>query len=799
VRDLTTFAQWLKRQRRALDLTRAELAQRAHCSASALYRLETGDLRASRQLAEALAAAVGIPAEQLEAFVQFARGECNEFPVTRLHSSIPGLPPDTASLSTAAPPNNLPAHLTGLVGRRREISALCDLLSQPGVRLLTLSGPPGIGKTRLSLAVAWELAQTSASIFPDGIYFIPLATCQEADRVALEISRTLGVREGRDGLFQALQAFLRPRRLLLVLDNFEQIMTAAPTITDLLAAAADVKALVTSRELLRVYGEHEFPVAPLSLPDVNRLPTVEAAAYYAHFSAIQLFKERARAVRPDFSLTSDNVKDVARICAWLDGLPLAIEMAAAQVKWLPTGVLFEQLSHRLETLTGGPRDLSPRQQSLRGAIDWSYHLLDPDERWLFNALSVFAGGCDEEALADLWVAGGQDLSSHIRRLMDKSLLRQEITSEGGMRVVMLETIREYACEQLQACGEWQRLRQAHAEHYLKLARDAKPHLMAGGDQVSWLNRLEREHTNLCTALGWAAEIPGRAQFAFELTEAMFHFWYGRGYFSEARHWLETVLALDETPSELRARLLNRVGEIARPQGDYAAARGFHEQALIIQEQLGDEPGIARSLESLAILAGCQGDYVRAGELLEDVLTRRRQGGDTWQLITALNNLALVMRRLGAHACAEQLYRESAEFCRAANKLASLGHALFGLGEIRVALGEDAASLAFFRECIAIRCDLGSRAELAAALYGIAVPLYHLGDGATAARLLSASARLREETGQVITPANRAEWEEIITQVRASLGATAFERAWAEGQKMSLDDAVALALGRRCNP
>lgn len=799
---LTPFAEWLKRRRKSLDWTREELARRAHCSPSTLRRLEAGDLRASKQLAESLAAAVGIPPEQREAFVKFARGDAGQAPLFSSQT-------ERARTAEAAPlyPGNLPAPLTGLVGRKREIAAVRELLRQPGVRLLTLTGAPGIGKTRLSIAIANELGGAE---FPDGVYFVPLAPIGDPNLVASAIAQTLGVREsgGREGIAASLREFLRPKRLLLLLDNFEQVVAAAPLITDLLTAAPGVKALVTSREVLRVYGEHELPVPPLALPDVHHLPTREAVSFYARYAAIQLFKDRARAVNPGFQLAPENVADVARICAWLDGLPLAIEMAAAQVKWLPTNKLFEQLSERLAALTGGPRDLSPRQQSLRGAIDWSYNLLDAGEQRLFNALGVFVGGADETAIlglgfliSDSGSSGDpsqlRSLKSNIRNLVEKSLLRRDLTPEGETRYSMLETIGDYAREKLQAGGGMERARQAHAEHYFRLAQAAKSHLTVGGDQVAWLRRVEQEHNNLRAALAWAAETPARAEFALALAEAMHHFWLIRGYLSEARHWLETALALDDTPTELRARILNRAGEVAQKQGDYDQAQKFQEQALAIQEALGDEDelGISRSLENLAILAGSRGDYVRAGELLEQALVLRRKVGDTWRTVSTLNNLALVSRRLGNLARAEQLYRECADLCRSLDQSKSLGHALHGLAEVRLESGDYAAGLSLFRECIALRHKLGNRPELASSLEGIAMAFYHLADGITAARLLSASAKLRQETGQAITPANRAETEGNIARVRALIGVSAFDHAWAEGQTMSLDEAGALALGQ----
>ena len=328
--DLDRFAAWLKHRRIALGFTRDELAKRAHCSASTLRRLEAGDLRASEQLAASLAKALDLSADQVHAFTRFARGES----IDPALFDLPAGARVAATPDRFIAPHNLPAPLTSLVGRKRDSATIGELLQEPGVRLLTLTGPPGAGKTRLSIAAAQHLIDTT-TLFVDGAYFVPLAPLDNPTLTAATIAQALGVCEARGEVITPLKEFLRPKRLLLVLDNFEQITDAAPLITDLLLNAPHLKVMVTSRAVLRVYGEHEYPVPPLALPDVQHLPTTRALSFYTRYAAVQLFKDRARAVQPDFKLTPENAADVARICAWLDGLPLAIEMAAAQVKWLP--------------------------------------------------------------------------------------------------------------------------------------------------------------------------------------------------------------------------------------------------------------------------------------------------------------------------------------------------------------------------------------------------------------------------------------------------------------------------------
>ena len=531
---METFPTWLKQQRRARDLTRKALAERAHCSASAVWRLETGDLRPSKSLAGSLAAVFDIPAEAREAFVRFARGEAGgeAFAVSGK--------PAVAAAPPPLPPMQLPAPMASFVGRKLEVGAVCATLRQADVRLLTLTGPPGVGKTRLSLAAAAQLAETA--LFPDGVFFVALAPVREPALVVSAVAQSLGVREPARGegdlpLQSALKAFFAPKRLLMVLDNFEQVTAAAPYLTDWLTAARGLKLLVTSREALHAYGEHEFPVPPLEVPDIDRLPSPQAKSYFSRYSAIQLFKQRAQAARPDFRLTADNQADVGRICAWLDGLPLAIEMAAAQAKWLPPQLILAQLSDRLNALTGGPRDRTPRQQSLNGAIDWSYDLLPADQQRLFARLGVFVGGCTAaavEAVAGQLEegVGKVDPEAHVsllRSLIEKSLLRYELPANGEARYTLLETLREYAAARLAAASELAQAREAHARYYLHLTLAGHPSIgRSGSDQAAWLDRLESDQANLRGALTWATETAERSDFGLRLVEALHSLWFTRG-------------------------------------------------------------------------------------------------------------------------------------------------------------------------------------------------------------------------------------------------------------------------------
>ncbi|HZY43346.1 MAG TPA: tetratricopeptide repeat protein, partial [Anaerolineae bacterium] len=444
-----------------------------------------------------------------------------------------------------------------------------------------------------------------------------------------------------------------------------------------------------------------------------------------------------------------------------------------------------------------------RQQSLIGAIDWSYHLLDEEEQRLFDVLGVFVDGYDEEAISDLRSLVDdsidadsrrqiKDQKSRIRDLVEKSLLRYELAPDGTPRYSMYEMIRDYAHEKLRERGRLDRARQIHAEHYYRLAQAARQHLTQGSEQVKWLNRLEIEHNNLRAALTWSIESIDRAEFAYRLAEALHDFWQIRGHLSEGRRWQEHVLALDAVPSAVRAQLLSNVGQIARMQGDYAHAQTVLEQALAIQQQLNDEAGQCRSLEQLAILAGSHGDYTRARDLLEDMLEKRRLLGDERAVVITMNNLAIATRRLKDFMRAGQLYAECAALSRTLNDQRSLARALYGLGEVRVELDDYAEGLRYFRESLKIRQQLGSRPEIIIALGGAGMAYFWLGDAATAAIIMAASEKHRQDLGMAITPVNRPEVEGNIAQVREKVGA-AFETAWAKGRAMTIDEAVALAL------
>lgn len=744
----------------------------------------------------------------------------------------PDLPAEFPPLRTLnAHPTNLPAQRTPLVGRDQEVARLCTILRQAEVRVLTLTGPGGIGKTRIGLQAGADLIEE----FEHGVWFVALAPVSDPALVLPTIASALGLSEEPGRTVPAiLKDYLRPKTLLLVLDNFEQVLAAAPAVADLLDAAPGLKILVSSREELYIYGEYEFPVPPLALPDPQLLPPIAALAEVA---AIALFVQRAQASQFDFALTAANAPIIAAICARLDGLPLSIELAAARSKHLTLAAMLAQLDQRLQALTGGPRDRTARQQSLRGTMDWSYNLLTAPERHLFAQLAVFIGGWAAEAaaaLAPATPAGPAATRSvpgaALASLVAKNLIREEAGPDGVPRFGMLETIREYALEQLAAGGEAATIRRRHAAHYLALVEHAEPYL-TGPEQGAWFARLAAEHDNLRAALGWT--LVHATESALRLGCVLWRFWAAYSYLSEGCHWLEDALAgAPDAPATLRAKAWQGMGHLTLFQGDYPQARRFLEQSLALYHDLGDQSGrawvlnslgdiallqndprqaettisealrwhrangdrlgMARSADTLGQLAQDAGDTDRAVHLYEESLALRRELGSTEGIALSLSLLGDVRRTQGDYTQAAALYEEALTRYRDLQTLFGIAATLLNLGYTALRLGDPQRALGLFHEGLRLVRERGEKRILAAALAGLAGTLNALGYPAQAARLLGAVAALLATLGTHLDAADGLEYDRHLANTRTALDATAWTAAWTAGQAMSLEEATTYA-------
>jgi predicted ATPase/DNA-binding NarL/FixJ family response regulator len=737
--------------------------------------------------------------------------------------------------------SNLPLPRSPLIGRDDEVAAIQSLLLQAEVGLITLTGSGGIGKTRLALQVAANLLDH----FVDGVYFVSLAPIRDPDLVCAAIAQTLGVREGAGRAVQeSLQEYLRDKQLLLVLDNFEQVLAAAPLVSALLRACHRLKVLVTSRATLHLYDEQEFPVPPLALPDHNRLRTMEkdASVSTMEFAAIDLFCQRARAVKPEFVLTPANAADVAKICISLDGLPLAIELAAARIKVFAPSALLARLQQRLTLLTGGPHDLPARQRTLRDEIAWSYDLLTPAEQTLFRRLAVFVGGFTLEAAQAVCNAAGElgiDVLEGVASLADKNLVRQAPGADRESRFGMLETIREYGLERLAASGEAETIHRYHTKFFLALAEATEPDLL-GARRTQTLARLEAELDNLRAALVWSQTTPrqeeaNRAALGLQLAGALAWFAHFGNHANEARGWLVATLQRAIEPTAVRAKALWGAGLMAMILGDFPRARAELEESVALWRSIGNRHGLAVALRELGMTAFCQGDLIPARAYLEESVALCRTVDRPWDLALALNNLATTAALQRADATASTLFEEEIVLFQALDDAWGLAAAFVGLGclagqqgnyrtaqthftnalalrrneidkwNIAEALsllgealqrqGELGQAVICYHECLALLREINDKAGIALTLHDLGALAQTQGEAERAACLLAAAAGLRALTGGASynTLTDPADYERAIATVRATLSEEVFATRWAEGQAMSLEQAIAYAL------
>jgi predicted ATPase/class 3 adenylate cyclase len=714
----------------------------------------------------------------------------------------PGLPDEFPPLKTLTGHlHNLPVQPTSLIGREKEVAECLALLRREDVRLLTLTGAGGAGKTRLGLQVAAELVDD----FADGVFFVSLASVSDPNLVAPTIAHTLGIREGGgQTLIEALGDYLRNKQMLLVLDNFEQVVGAGPLVVELIQHAPQLKVLVTTRAVLRVSIEQEYRVPSLTLPDLHELPPPEALR---HYPAVALFIARAQALKPDFTLDASNAAAVAEICVRLDGLPLAIELAAARIKIMTPQAIAARLTARLKLLTGGVRDLPVRQQALRSTIDWSYELLAGGEQRLFRRVAVLMGGRTLEAIEAVCNPAGDlemDTLDAVSSLVDKSLLFERESPDGEVRFWMLETIQEYAAEALEKSGEAEVLRRRHAAFFLELAERAEPEL-TGARQAAWLEQLEREHGNFRAALAWAG-LQSESITALRIAGALMRFWEVRGYLSEGRHWAEAALAIPTaagtrasggaapsdgagTPEAARANALSAAGRLISLQGDYRRAAVLWEESLALAAQMGDKRGMTRAYLNLGIIREELGDDAGATEMYEHSLNLAREIDDSRGIAMALANLGVRKQHCGDYDGARPMHQESLAILRGLNDRRAIAVELGNLAEVALAQGHLEEAQALYLESLQLLHELGDKVYTAYFLAGLAAVACGRGNAERAGRLFGATEALREAIGAPLPPSERQVYDLQQRTARAHLDQAVFLPAWTAGREMGLEEAL----------
>ncbi len=728
-------------------------------------------------------------------------------------------PPPPSPLLNRPCLTNLPALLSSLIGVEEALPAIHALLTRPEVRLLTLTGPGGIGKTRLAVEAATRLLETGQ--FPDGVFFVALAPLGDPAWVAERTAQALGLaKTGQQPIADTLKHYLRERRLLLVLDNFEHLLAAAALITDWLTAAPMLKVLVTSRTTLNVYGEHIFTVPPLDLPSLQRLPPL---AQVAACPAVQLFVERAQAVKTDFALTAENAPAIAEICARLDGLPLAIELAAACVKILSPQEMLPYLNRRLTFLKNKAAYLHER--SLRETIDWSYELLTAAEQTLFRRLAVFANGWTATACQAINGAEADSLAT-LESLLNKSLVRRQARAGVETRFEMLETIREYALERLRDSSDAD-IQRRHAVYYLTLVEAAEPEL-SKPEQKQWLERLEVEHDNLRAALEWLlAQRQREAALALRLTGALWKFWHIRGYNTEGRRWIERTLAQS---GQLRtaARVKTLYGGGWLYLEELARSGELFAESLMLARELGDSRLIALTLQGRGESRQRYGAWAEAQTLFEESLARLRELGDDEETAWVLDHLGRLVWEQEDYSRASELFQESLLLFRKVGHLWGIAHSFERLGAVNLATGNYERATTFFHESLLRFRELGDKWQIELVLEHAGLAAFKQGDFARASVLLIDSLRLNVDTNhlhgiarslillakladaqgngvraarlggavEALRYQHRTEPmrldEESLAAIRSRLDGAALAVAWAEGQAMTLADALAYA-------
>jgi predicted ATPase/Tfp pilus assembly protein PilF/DNA-binding XRE family transcriptional regulator len=817
-----SFGEWLKRRRKAAGLTQQQLALQISCSTSALKKLEANVRRPSSQIVDQLSKFFNIRQEEQTAFLRFARGDWRSVP-TEIKEDTPWRP------STKSPRSNLPASISLLVGREQAIADIRDYLSKEDIRLVTLIGPPGIGKTRLSI----ETARTELSKFPDGVFFVALAPLEDPSLIALTIVQALGFVETKNiSVRQQLVDDIGGKQMLIVLDNCEHLIEdVAPLASDILSACPRLKILATSRESLRVPGEWLYRVPALDVPKQSSSIDVKTAP---KFPALALFAERARAVQPGFTLNSENIQAVSSICAQLDGLPLAIELIAARIRLMSPAALLEHWNAQFILAADGVRAVTTRQKTLNNAIGWSYNLLSGEEQKLFAYLSVFSGGFTLEAAEAIFsqTITEKSVSDLITSLLDKSLLQQVVDERNRSRFTMLVTIQRFALNQLRSMELETTARHTHLSYFLELAEQAEPKLKSA-QQFEWLDRLHIEQDNLRAA--WDYAIKSNATLALRLASALLNFWFMRGNPSEGRNWC--VQLLERTnhwgQTAKRAHVLGMAGRLTSFQQDFPTARPLLEQALAIARLSGDKQEIAFALLGLAAIAlrqhdekvaqafaeeclmicqelqdewaiawamfrlgnvlSYQGHHAEAEELFMKSLAKFQELGDKLRVVNIFNALGELMRVQGDYERASKFYEDSIEFLREHHSRSALAASLFNLAWVSLHRNNTSKARALFEESLKLYKQDSNKNAMIDCVAGLAAVLGTIGKPKQAAQLFGAVEFLLGGIAGHMEPPDQKEFDHYTAAVRSQLDEASFANAWEQGPAMTLEQAITYVL------
>jgi predicted ATPase/transcriptional regulator with XRE-family HTH domain len=787
-----SFGTWMRHRRKTLDLTQPELAERLHCSVNTIKKLETNARRPSKQLAELLAVQFHIPEEQRTLFVEYARGDWRSVPA-EIKEDTPW------RVLTKSPRSNLPSALISLIGREHELAILGEYLSDPGKRLITLIGPPGIGKTQLSLQVGRQVL----SDFANGVFFVALASLEDPTLMVPTVIQTLGFMEtpAQDS-FERLKSVIGNKQILIVLDNAEHLIEeAAIFVSDLLLACPRLKILITSREALRVPGEWLYPVPVLSVPTETELKGIDMETAW-QYTALTLFAERARAVRPDFTLTTDNIESVATICAHLDGLPLAIELIAVQVRLMSPQTLLSYLSGQFVLSAGDMRAVSARQKTLHNAIRWSYDLLMEDEQKLFMQLSVFAGGFTVEAAQE--IAAGEDGSmSDIRYILEELVNKSLVTienpprnNEPQNRYGMLETIREYAREKLDDSGEAGDIRNRHAEFFAQLAEEADSNRFQNQTDL-WINQIENELDNIRAAIHWSI-MNDNALVVFRLLAPLNFYVFSRGGRSDLHEYYDKALALKSgmARTRMRAKTLNGLGLFLWTD-EYSAQqqKSRLEEALSIGQELEDKSTIATSLWNLGYFEMARGDFGKARELLIESLNTYRDVGTSTEIdqgfvLSLLGDIAFYQNDIDQ---AVKIFEEDIDILREIENKTLLAFPVRRLAQLVSRQGDYEQAILLCTESIMLNQQVEDQYGMVASLAALAGIYLSLEWAEIAAKLFGAVSAYLQDMNLRLMPIDQQQYEHNINLLHSLLNDPSLEKAWMEGKTMTIEQAVAYML------